>query len=208
MLVTTKDRNDPAEVERLKKMTKDEDDEIQKKILEKYKELLERLKGYKNLELTLNEYPVGFTSVPDGIRVLSDYRIKESKVFTSFIGQADLLGRLDGSPIVIELKTGKKQEDDSADLTEAELYAFGVWKLFAEKEKKDVTVLHIYLNEAKDEPVERIFGEEEFKTIEKKFHSYAEKIASWDPLDALSVNHSQGNCCDYCEFKQTCAEFR
>ena len=102
----------------------------------------------------------------------------------------------------------KKQEDDSADLTEAELYAFGVWKLFAEKEKKDVTVLHIYLNEAKDEPVERIFGEEEFKTIEKKFHSYAEKIASWDPLDALSVNHSQGNCCDYCEFKQTCAEFR
>ena len=37
MLVTTKDRNDPAEVERLKKMTKDEDDEIQKKILEKYK---------------------------------------------------------------------------------------------------------------------------------------------------------------------------
>ena len=208
MLATSKDRNDPAEIERLKEMTKDEDEEIQKKILEKYKELLQRLKGYKNLDLTLNEYPVGFTSVPDGIRVLSDYRIKESKVFTSFIGQADLLGRLDGSPIVIELKTGKKQEDDSADLTEAELYAFGVWKLFAEKEGKDVTVLHIYLNEAKDEPVERIFGEEEFKTIEKKFHSYAEKIASWNPLDALSVNHSEGNCCDYCEFKQTCAEFR
>ena len=36
----------------------------------------------------------------------------------------------------------------------------------------------------------------------------AEKIASWNPLDALSVNHSEGNCCDYCEFKQTCAEFR
>ncbi len=105
----------------------------------------------------------------------------------------------------IELKTGKKQEGD---LTEAELYAFGIWKRFAEEEKKDVTVLHVYVNEAKDEPVTRRFGEEEFKTIEKKFLSYAEKIASWNPLDALSVDHSQGSCCDYCEFKQTCAEFR
>ncbi len=205
MLVTTKDRNDPAEIERLKELIKDEDDELQEKIIERYKELLDRLKGYENLDLTLNEYPVGFTLVPNGTKVLSDYRLKEGKVATSFIGNADLLGRLDGSPIVIELKTGKKQEGD---LTEAELYAFGIWKRFAEEEKKDVTVLHIYLNEAKDEPVERIFGEEEFKTIEEKFYSYAEKIASWNPLDALSVNHSEGNCCDYCEFKQTCAEFR
>ncbi len=205
MLVTTKDRNDPAEIERLKELIKDEDDELQEKIIERYKELLDRLKGYENLDLTLNEYPVGFTLVPNGTKVLSDYRLKEGKVATSFIGNADLLGRLDGSPIVIELKTGKKQEGD---LTEAELYAFGIWKRFAEEEKKDVTVLHVYVNEAKDEPVTRRFGEEEFKTIEKKFLSYAEKIASWNPLDALSVDHSQGSCCDYCEFKQTCAEFR
>ena len=101
-----------------------------------------------------------------------------------------------------ELKTGKKHPGD---LTEAELYALGVSKRLNAKE---VIVLHIYVNEEKDEPNERRFGEDEFDSIEKKFESFAEKIATWNPNDALSPDYSLGDWCNYCEFQETCAEFR
>ena len=100
------------------------------------------------------------------------------------------------------MKTGKKHPGD---LTEAELYALGVSKRLNAKE---VIVLHIYVNEEKDEPNERRFGEDEFDSIEKKFESFAEKISSWNPNDALSPDYSLGDWCNYCEFQETCAEFR
>ena len=100
------------------------------------------------------------------------------------------------------MKTGKKHPGD---LTEAELYALGVSKRLNAKE---VIVLHIYVNEEKDEPNERRFGEDEFDSIEKKFESFAEKIATWNPNDALSSDYSLGDWCNYCEFQETCAEFR
>jgi len=173
-----------------------------KSLKRKYEELLEKLKGYENLDITLSEYPVGFTPITEGLIANKDLTVKEGRVATSFIGKADLLGRLDGVPIVIELKTGKKHPGD---LTEAELYALGVSKRLKAKE---VIVLHIYVNEDKDEANERRFGEDEFISIEKKFESFAEKIASWNPNDALSPSYEVGDWCNYCEFQETCAEFR
>ena len=154
------------------------------------------------MDITLSEYPVGFTTITDGLISNKDLTVKEGRVASSFIGKADLLGRLDDVPIVIELKTGKKHPGD---LTEAELYALGVSKRLNAKE---VIVLHIYVNEEKDEPNERRFGEDEFDSIEKKFESFAEKIATWNPNDALSPDYSLGDWCNYCEFQETCAEFR
>ena len=183
-------------------MIVDQDEETKIKIFKKYEELLQKLKGYENLEITLSEYPVGFTTITDGLISNKDLTVKEGRVASSFIGKADLLGRLDGVPIVIELKTGKKHPGD---LTEAELYALGVSKRL---EAKEVIVLHVYVNEDKDEANERRFGEDEFSSIEKKFESFAEKISSWNPNDALSPSYLLGDWCNYCEFKETCAEFR
>ncbi len=202
MLVNNNNRNDEGEKERLASLIENEDDDTQKKIFKKYEELLEKLKGYENLDITLSEYPVGFTPITQGLIANKDLTVKEGRVATSFIGKADLLGRLDGVPIVIELKTGKKHPGD---LTEAELYALGVSKRLKAKE---VIVLHIYVNEDKDEANERRFGEDEFISIEKKFESFAEKIASWNPNDALSPSYEVGDWCNYCEFQETCAEFR
>ena len=191
-----------GEKERLHSLIVDQDEETKVKIFKKYEELLEKLKGYENLDITLSEYPVGFTTITDGLISNKDLTVKEGRVASSFIGKADLLGRLDDVPIVIELKTGKKHPGD---LTEAELYALGVSKRLNAKE---VIVLHIYVNEEKDEPNERRFGEDEFDSIEKKFESFAEKIATWNPNDALSPDYSLGDWCNYCEFQETCAEFR
>jgi CRISPR/Cas system-associated exonuclease Cas4 (RecB family) len=202
MLVNNNNRNDEGEKERLASLIENEDEDTQKKIFKKYEELLEKLKGYENLDITLSEYPVGFTPITQGLIANKDLTVKEGRVATSFIGKADLLGRLDGVPIVIELKTGKKHPGD---LTEAELYALGVSKRLKAKE---VIVLHIYVNEDKDEANERRFGEDEFISIEKKFESFAEKIASWNPNDALSPSYEVGDWCNYCEFQETCAEFR
>ena len=202
MLVNNDNRNDKGEKERLHSLIVGQDEETKVKIFKKYEELLEKLKGYENLDITLSEYPVGFTTITDGLISNKDLTVKEGRVASSFIGKADLLGRLDDVPIVVELKTGKKHPGD---LTEAELYALGVSKRLNAKE---VIVLHIYVNEEKDEPNERRFREDEFNSIEKKFESFAEKISSWNPNDALSPDYSLGDWCNYCEFQETCAEFR
>ena len=108
MLVNNDNRNDANEKERLESLIVDQDEETKVKIFKKYEELLEKLKGYENLDITLSEYPVGFTTITDGLISNKDLTVKEGRVASSFIGKADLLGRLDDVPIVIELKTGKK----------------------------------------------------------------------------------------------------
>ena len=204
MLVGNKNRHGKDEIKKFSLLIEKEEEEIQKKLIEKYQELLKKLEKYENLEIKKSEYPLGFTIFTEGVVVNKNMTFKnDGKVVTTFLGKTDLSGDLDGTPIVIELKTGKREERE--ELLEAQLYGLGASK---QSGKDKVIVLHIYLNDKKDEPVFRNLEESEFNDIERKFQSIAEKVASWHPSDALSPNYSLGDWCKFCDFQETCAEFR
>ena len=81
MLVNNDNRNDANEKERLESLIVDQDEETKVKIFKKYEELLEKLKGYvKNLDITLSEYPVGFTTITDGLISNKDLTVKEEEL--------------------------------------------------------------------------------------------------------------------------------
>ena len=118
------------------------------------------------------------------------------------MGRADLVGRADGTPIIIELKTRPELPED---FLEAQLYALGASKLLSVNEIK---ILHIYLPDEDSSIKERIFSESELVEAEKKYESFAIKSASWVPFNALSPAYNIGDWCEFCEFKSTCLENR
>ena len=117
-------------------------------------------------------------------------------------GRADLVGRVDGTPIIIELKTRPELPED---FLEAQLYALGASRLLNVNEIK---ILHIYLPDEDSSIKERIFSESELVEAEKKYESLAIKSASWVPFNALSPAYNTGDWCEFCEFKSTCLENR
>ena len=54
----------------------------------------------------------------------------------------------------------------------------------------------------------RRFESSELESVKKKFIEIAKKPASWLPFDALSAKYTLGDWCQFCEFKNSCAEYR
>ena len=91
------------------------------------------------------------------------------------------------------------------DRAEAELYALGA---FIQTKEKEVVVLHIYTNDKEEKIVERRFTKDQIEVLGKKFESIAKSIGSWDPSDALQPKFTVGDWCNFCDFQDTCHEFR
>jgi hypothetical protein len=145
---------------------------------------------------------LGFTCIVDG-KGLRDGKIVDQKVATIYTGKSDLAGRLGDTPIIIELKTRPETPEDSL---EAQLYALGASQLM--KSESEIVVLHIYVSDNKAAVKERRFGLSELESAKAKFEDISKKPASWIPFDALSPNYNVGEWCEFCEFKNTCIEFR
>ena len=76
------------------------------------------------------------------------------------------------------------------------------------KSENEIIVLHIYVSDNKATVKERRFGVSELESAKAKFEDISKKPASWIPFDALSPKYTVGEWCEYCEFKNTCIEFR
>ena len=202
LLVKNNNFREVSSVNEFKELVEEhEDTETSEKLFKKYKELIEQLKPYKNLSLTKSEFNLGFTIVADG-KGLKNGEVVDKKVATIFMGRADLAGRVDNKPLIIELKTRQEHPED---FLEAQLYALGASKLL---KTDDVITLHIYISDTETKIKERSFSESELLEAEKKFLDLAEKSASWIPFNALSPKFKIGDWCQYCEFRTTCSENR
>jgi hypothetical protein len=202
LLVNNNNFAEESSVNEFKELVEEhEDTETSEKLFQKYKELIEQLKLYKNLSLTKSEFNLGFTIVADG-KGLKNGEVVDKKVATIFMGRADLAGRVDDKPLIVELKTRQEHPED---FLEAQLYALGASKLL---KTDDVITLHIYISDTETKIKERSFSESELLAAEKKFLDLAKKSASWIPFNALSPKFEIGEWCQYCEFRTTCSENR
>jgi len=201
MLVNNLNFADQQNIKQFEALIEREESFTREKLLNKYTELVQKLKPYKNLSINKSEYNLGFTLVADG-KGLKEGSVADQKVATIFMGRTDLIGWVGKKPIIIELKTRPEIVED---FVEAQLYALGASKLVNAKE---VTVLHIYLTDDETILKERVFSESELEEAEKKYKSLAEKIAVWIPNNALSVKFTIGDWCESCEFKNICSENR
>ena len=206
MLVNNKNIFDKNEFSRLEKLLENEEEKFKSQILKKYKELIkeldDNLSDKNNLEIKLSEYGLGFTLTEDGIVANKKMQTRDGRVAVTFMGQADLVGRYNDKPLVIELKTGRESQND---LTEAELYALGAKLLLNEEE---VTIFHIYTNQDGGKLKKRSFGKDDYDTIINKFQNKAERIAKWNPADSLSPKFNVGDWCSNCDYQTTCPEYR
>lgn len=201
LLVNSKDNLDLKNVDNFHEVASDEDQVTRDKLFKKYKGLILELQEYSNLEIKDSEYQLGFTCIADGVD-LKNGKAVDKKVATVFMGKADLVGRVDGVPLIIELKTRPEIPED---LLESQLYALGASKLL----KVDkVIVLHIYSLDDKTTTKERRYEESELDSIKLKFEDIAIKTGSWLPYNALSPKYNIGDWCGFCEFKNTCSENR
>ena len=202
ILVKNNNFTEESSVNEFKELVEEHEDTVtSQKLFKKYKELIGQLKPYKNLSLTQSEFNLGFTIVADG-KGLKNGEVVDKKVATIFMGRADLAGRVDNKPLIVELKTRQEHPED---FLEAQLYALGASKLL---KTDDVITLHIYISDTETKIKERSFSESELLEAEKKFLDLAEKSASWIPFNALSPKFKIGDWCQYCEFRTTCSENR
>jgi len=201
MLVNKSENLDERNVNNFNDVTSTEDQVTRDKLFKKYQGLILKLQDYSNLEITDSEFQLGFTCITDGVDIKNG-KVVDKKVGTVFMGKADLVGRIDGLPIIIELKTRPEIPED---LLESQLYALGATTLLNEEE---VIILHIYSLENSTQVKERRYAESELNSIKEKFESIAKKIGSWVPYNALSPKYNVGDWCGFCEFKNTCSENR
>lgn len=201
MLVNNQNFLDVKNIDLFNDLTTDEETTLRENLFKKYSELITKLKEYKNLKITDSEYQLGFTCIVDGVST-KDGEVIEKKVATIFMGKADLVGRADGVPIIVELKTRPEIPED---LLEAQLYALGASLILRTEE---VIVLHVYSLNDQTFNKERRFELSELDSVKKKFIEISKKPASWLPFDALSTRYTIGDWCQYCEFKTTCSEYR
>ena len=202
MLLNNENPQKSGEIDRLKNLLKAEDEEVAVEVTKKYQQLLNQIKGFNNLEITSRERVLGFTAITDGIVQNKSNKVYDGKIAATFMGSADLVGRLDGIPLVVELKTGAQLPQHSA---EAELYALGA---FIQTKESEVVVLHIYTNDKEEKIVERRFTQDQIEALGNKFDSIAKTIGHWDPSDALQPKFTVGDWCNFCDFQNTCVEFR
>ena len=202
MLLKNDDPQKSGEIERLKNLLKAENQEIAEEVMKKYRQLLNQIKDFSNLKVTERERTLGFTVIVDGIVQNKSNKVYNGKIAATFMGSADLVGRLDDVPVVIELKTGSQLPQH---LAEAELYALGA---FIQTKEKEVVVLHIYTNDKEEKIVERRFTQDQIEILGKKFDSIAKTVGLWNPSDALQPEFTEGDWCNFCDFQNTCVEFR
>ncbi len=201
LLVNNKENLEEGNINNFNEVASGEDQVTRDKLFKKYQGLISKLQDYSNLEITDSEFQLGFTCIADGVDEKNG-KVVEKKVGTVFMGKADLVGRVDGVPLIIELKTRPEIPED---LLESQLYALGASTLLNEEE---VIVLHIYSLEKSTQAKERRYAESELKSITEKFENIAIKTGSWVPYNALSPKYNVGDWCGFCEFKNTCSENR
>ena len=190
-------------IEKMKKITENEEEELNKRLVASFRLLIEEVSTYKNINLSKSEFELGFTTLVSGLVSNSKKEIYDGNVAVTYMGKADFVGRLDGNvPLVVELKTGKERDEHKL---EADLYAIGAKTIL--KEEK-IIVLHIYLDTNSAKVVERVYETKDFAKLNEFFISKALVIGSWDPEDSLSPAYTVGSWCEYCEFKTSCIEYR
>ena len=56
--------------------------------------------------------------------------------------------------------------------------------------------------------MERRFTQDQIESLGNKFDSIAKTIGHWDPSNALHPKFTVGDWCNFCDFQNTCVEFR
>ena len=184
-------------IEKFSQAISEEEEEIREKLLIAYSSLVENMSSYDNVELKQTEFALGFS-------ILIDDSINPgSNVVFTYMGMADIVGRIgDNTPVVVELKTGKERDDHKY---EADLYALGA--SIATKEKK-VIVLHVYMQKDSSKIVERVYEEKELSKAKEFFITKSLEISSWNPNQTLNPNYKAGSWCEYCSYETICLENR
>ena len=184
-------------IEKFSKAISEEEEDIREKLLAAYSSLVENMSSYQNVELKETEFALGFSLVVD------DPSQSGSKVTFTYMGMADIVGRIENNiPVVVELKTGKESEDHQY---EADLYALGASQ--ATKEEK-VIILHVYMEPDSSRLVERVYGKKEISKAKEYFVAKSLEISNWDPNSTLSPSYNTGSWCEYCNYETRCLENR
>jgi len=184
-------------IEKFSKAISEEEESMREKLLAAYSSLVENMSSYQTVELKETEFALGFSLLVD------DPRQTGSKVAFTYMGMADIVGRIeDNIPVVVELKTGKERPDHQY---EADLYALGASQ--ATKEDK-VIILHVYMEPGSSRLVERVYEQKEISKAKEYFIAKSIDISSWDPDNTLSPSYNPGSWCEYCNYETRCSENR
>lgn len=160
-------------------------------------------------ELRAVEIPVGVTMLAPGVTVDSRNREQVRPVAVTMIGALDATGRdLDGSPMVIEHRTGRIGEHGHL---EPEFYAVAAARFVENQTGRMPEAVNIHLHHLRpDDPScsARRFDLEQIESAERRLHQVVELVAGWHPLDTLAPPYAVGDWCGSCRLLSTCLRFR
>ncbi|MDH4119557.1 MAG: PD-(D/E)XK nuclease family protein [Acidimicrobiia bacterium] len=155
------------------------------------------------------EYPAGFTLMVPGIHVDSRGNESLQPVAVTFIGILDVTGReLDGTPMVVEHRTGASGEHGPLEL---DLYAVSAAEAVRRATGHPPETLAVHLHHlGPSDPVCRrtAFDAETLRLALDRLRAAADRIAGWHPDRSLAPDYSVGPWCASCRHRPTCEEFR
>jgi hypothetical protein len=155
------------------------------------------------------EYPAGVTFLVPGVHIDGRGRRSEQPVAITMIGILDLTGReVDGTPMVIEHRTGRSAEH--ADL-ELALYALSTAEFIRGRtgEWPDRVAVHLHaLGPDEPECTKTLLTRDALEDARRRLEEAARTIASWDPENTLDPAFSVGRWCERCHHREVCESFR
>jgi len=126
-------------------------------------------------------------------------------VAVTVIARTDAVGReLDGTPAVIEHRTGKAS--DRIDERETAMYALSTARLLG----VDTVAVHQHSLGAPGDPqcIRVLYDAEGLAEAERVVAAVLAPVPRWDPVDATEPAYSVGDWCTTCAYLERCAGFR
>lgn len=162
--------------------------------------------GHVPVEYKLTEYQVGATFILEGRDADRDGNVRDgAPVAVTVIARTDAVGReLDGTPAVIEHRTGKTS--DRIDERETALYAVSVARLLG----ADTVAVHQHALGADGDPecLRVVYDAAALTEAEELLASLLAPIATWHPVDATEPAYTLGEWCTTCPYRERCERFR
>ncbi len=158
------------------------------------------------VEYKLTEYQVGSTLVLEGLDADRNGDVRDgASVAVTVMARTDAVGReLDGTPTVIEHRTGKTS--DRIDERETALYAVGVTRLL----RAESVAVHQHSLGGEGEPqcIRIVYDADDLAQAEKLVENLLAPLVTWHPLDASEPSCSVGEWCTTCPYQERCERFR
>lgn len=157
------------------------------------------------VEILETEYQVGTTIATRGLVVRRGKVDDGQPVAVVFTARADATGReRDGTPAVVELKTGPGASD--VDQIETDIYALGA-SLITDSVPVAVHLHQLGLPDG-SRCVRVVYDADALSGARERLHELATRIASWHPEDAEAAAYTVGSWCHSCPFRARCEDHR